>query len=140
MKRTSYVWIILCFFVFGLVALAQTNVIGTNAPPSGAVGLPSLAMIPLWLQVFITPLTLALVALIKKYLPQVPDGWLPVAAAVVGSVVDIVSDLIGLWGSQGLANSAMAGAALGALATWVHQLGKQSGIIGPSSPDVLSVK
>jgi len=133
MKRTTFLAILFTILGVGYV-WAQTNAPGTNAPPATGGGLPSLSMIPQWLQVLITPLTLVLVALVKKYVPRVPDTWLPLAAAVVGALVNSASDLIGLWGSQGLVNSALAGAALGGLATWLHQLGKQSGVIPPTPP------
>jgi len=133
MKRTTFLAILFTVLGIGFV-WAQTNVPGTNVPPVVNGGLPSLSAIPQWLQVLIMPLTLVLVALIKKYLPVVPSGLLPVAAALVGALVDLLSNLVGLWGSQGLVNSALAGAALGGLATWLHQLGKQSGVIPPSPP------
>ena len=133
MKRTTFLAILFTVLSVGFV-LAQTNVPGTNVPPVISGGLPSLSTIPQWLQVLITPLTLVLVALVKKYFTNIPTTWLPLAAAVTGALVNSLSDLIGLWGSQGLASSAIAGAALGGLATWLHQLGKQTGILPSSQP------
>ena len=128
MKRKTLIVVLLTTVGAGF-ALAQTN-----TPPVVNGGLPSLSMIPAWLQVLITPITFGLIALVKNYLPKLPSFWLPIAAAVLGALVNSLSDLIGLWGTQGLANSALAGAALGALATWLHQVGKQSGVIPPTPP------
>lgn len=128
MKRKTLIVVLLTTLGAGF-ALAQTN-----TPPVVSGGLPSLSMIPAWLQVLITPITFGLIALAKNYLPKLPSFWLPIAAAFLGALVNSLSDLIGLWGTQGLANSALAGAALGALATWLHQIGKQSGIIPPTPP------
>jgi len=133
MKRTTFLAFL--FTVLGISFVwAQTNVVGTNTPPAGTGGVPAFTALPQWLQLLITPLTFALVALVKKYLPRISAAWLPLAAAVVGAVVNSLSDLIGLWGTQGLTDSALLGAALGALATWLHQLGKQSGVIPPTPP------
>lgn len=131
MKRTTFLAILFTMLGIGFV-LAQTNVPGTNVPPVVNGGLPSLSSVPPWLQTLIIPLTFGLIAAIKKYLPKVSSGWYPFIVPFLGAGIDLLTNLFGLWGSQGLVNSALAGAALGGLATWLHQLGKQSGVIPPS--------
>lgn len=134
MKRSTRIWILVALFAVVGVGLAQTNLPLTNAPVPGtnAFGNPSptisipLSAIPTWLQLLITPLTLALVAAIKKFLPQVNPAWMPFLVPFVGAGINVLSDLLGAWGNQGLITSAAAGAALGGLSTWLHQTVKQA--------------
>lgn len=121
MKRKLFFFVIALFVCFGLYA--QTN----GVPTTGS--LPSLASLPTWLQGLVVPATLVIASLLKKYVPRIPANALPFIVPFIGAGVDILLDLVGLWGNQGLANSAIAGAALGGLATWLHQMGKQSGVI-----------
>jgi len=123
------------FAVVG-IGLAQTNLPLTNVPapvpgtnafgnPSPVVSIP-LSAIPTWLQLLITPITLALVAAVRKYLPQVKPAYMPFIVPFVGAGLNVLIDLVGVWGNQGLISSAVAGAALGGLSTWLHQVGKQT--------------
>jgi hypothetical protein len=133
MKRSTRIWVVIAFFAVAGYAVAQTNLPLTNAPlpgtnafgnPSPVVSIP-LSAIPTWLQLLITPITLALVAAVRKYLPQIKPAYMPFIVPFVGAGLNALIDLIGVWGNQGLITSAVAGAALGGLSTWLHQLGKQ---------------
>lgn len=123
----------IAFFAVVGIGLAQTNLAVTNTPvpgtnafgnPSPVVSIP-LSAVPTWLQLLITPITLALVAAVRKYLPQIKPAYLPFIVPFVGAGLNVLTDLVGAWGNQGLITSAVAGAALGGLSTWLHQLGKQ---------------
>lgn len=109
-------------------ALAQTN--GVVDPAATAGGISVNASL---LQLLVTPVTLVLVFAIRKYFVKIPSEWIPFVAPFLGAAISAASAQLGLWASNGIAVDATAGAALGGLSTWVHQMGKQSGVIPESS-------
>lgn len=99
---------------FGVSAWAQA----TNPPALHAIDekiAGAVTKFSYW-QGMLLPLTLVLVAAIKKWVALVPDRWLPWAAPIIGGLLDMAAQKFGLW----TGNSAV-GLAIGGLATWAHQ-------------------
>lgn len=87
-------------------------------------------------QWLIVPLAGLLTALVKKYATQIPTKWLVLVAPLFGAILDTVATKVGLWESSGLLTTVGTGAVLGALATWVHQVGRQTGLTQSSDQNV----
>lgn len=64
----------------------------------------------------IVPVTLILVAGVKKGLKKIPTAWLPWISVLIGAGIDQLASKFGFWTS-----SVEAGLAMGGLATWAHQ-------------------
>lgn len=72
-------------------------------------------------QGFIAPVVFGVIWGLKKLLPKLPPMAILVLAPVLGAVVDYVIAQAGAWDPSGTT-----GAAMGALATYLHQLTKQA--------------
>lgn len=72
-------------------------------------------------ELLITPLTLILLSALRQVVPRIPGPVVVILAPAIGAGLDLLGSYSGAWESSGAA-----GAALGGLATWFHQLGKQT--------------
>ncbi len=130
MRLGALAFLIACAFT----ALAQTNAPAGSAASSAMTGTG-------WLQLLITPATLVAAYGLRKLVPKIHREALPFIVPFLGAAISAATSQLGVWQSQGIAVDSVAGAALGGLATWVHQLGKQSGVIPETPPsDVVPPK
>lgn len=108
-----------------LMAATLTSVIAIAAQADLA---PKPSMSQTW-QALILPLCYAGVGLLRYFLPKLPVPVVLIAGPVLGVLLDVLGGQIGVWDPSGVL-----GGLLGTTATWVHQLGKQSGVIGKNPP------
>lgn len=121
MKTTKHPWFILFLLsVFAtLVVSAQVTV--TNLQPEHITAADQqiadvVSKFSYW-KTMIVPLTLILVAAIKKWVGFIPNKYLPWTGPIIGGLLDLLASKFGFWtGDVG------AGAAMGGLATWAHQV------------------
>ncbi len=107
---------ILALIALPLFVLGQTNDPSTNAVHDVDTKITAaVAQFSYW-QGMLLPITLVLVAAIKKWVTFIPDKALPWVAPVIGGLLDMAAEKFGLW----TGNPAI-GAAMGGLATWAHQ-------------------
>lgn len=120
-RNRPFLIVILALFALCVGALAQVT---TNAPPEifdvDKKIAATVNKFSYW-QGMLLPITLVLVAGIKKYVRLIPDRYLPIAAPIVGGLLDMAAQKFGFW-----TGNAAVGAAMGALATWAHQLWNQN--------------
>lgn len=83
------------------------------------------------LKLFIVPIVLALVMAIRKGIGFIPDQLWPVLTPFIGVGLDFLASKLGFW-----TGSVEAGAAMGGLAVWFSQLGKQSKELMVDGPSV----
>lgn len=120
MKLLLAVWLsLICFGV-----LAQTNGISTNAPADWTATDESIRKTfseYSAIKLFIVPIVTVLIMGFRKLVAIIPDQLWPYISPFLGVGIDYLASKTGLW-----TNSPGAGAALGALAVWLHQLGSQT--------------
>lgn len=114
-RNRPFLIVVLALFAFCIGALAQV----TNSPPGIADVdqkiADTISKFSYW-KTLIVPLTLILVAAIKKWVAFIPDKWLPWTGPIIGGLLDLLASKFGFW-----TGDAGAGAAMGGLATWAHQ-------------------
>lgn len=108
-----------CFVAFAV--FAQVTITNLQPELTGAdkAIADTVAKFSYW-QGMLLPITMVLVAAIKKWVAFIPDKFLPWTAPIIGGLLDMTAQKFGLW----TGNPAV-GAAMGGLATWFHQAFKQ---------------
>lgn len=117
---------ILMLFVLAVVCLAADA-----AVPSAPSGPPPFN----WTQVLIVPIVTAVFAALRMYSGKIPAPMIVIGAPVLGAVLDQLGAYAGWWDASGAL-----GALLGANAVWLHQLGKQTGMVSTYQPPTSSDK
>lgn len=109
-----------------LAALAQTNISSDTVSYADADQkiADTISKFNYW-KFLIAPMTVVLVAAIKKWVKFVPDKVLPWTAPIIGGILDWAASKFGFW-----TGDAAAGVAMGGLATWFHQ----AILVQPSEP------
>lgn len=74
-----------------------------------------------WLKIFLVPLVTVIVMAAKQIISKIPIQVWPWVTPFIGVGLDYLGEKAGLW-----TGSMVAGAAMGGLATWFHQLGTQT--------------
>lgn len=113
---------ILVMILIGWAALALAQV--TNQPPVNPVddeAVKGFIDSFTWLKLFIVPVTVVLVMALKKMIGAIPVQAWPWITPFLGTGIDYLASKVGLW-----TGSAEAGAIMGGLAVWFHQLLTQS--------------
>jgi hypothetical protein len=109
----------------------------TNAPTAGSGD----GMLPIFqklkaVEFLLIPAVTVLIQLLRKFIPQIPASVWPWAAPFIGAILDYAASKAGLW-----TGNVVVGAMFGGLATWFHQLDKQSvnllAKITPTSSDTV---
>lgn len=118
---------ILVAFVFSLSAL---NAFAQEAAQAAADVVAETALALTWQQALIPVLTPLIIAGVKMLLPRIPKMWLPLAAPVVGLLIDLVSHF-----ALQTELSPMAALALGAAGVGLREAQKQVvATLGKPSP------
>lgn len=114
--KTIRLWLVVPILFLALSAFcADTN----SVSPIDEKITAAVAKFSYW-QGMVLPFTMVLVYAIKKYVKLIPDKWLPVAAPIVGGLLDMAAQKFGLW-----TGSPAVGALMGTAATWAHQVWNQ---------------
>lgn len=118
MKRILPLLLLVILALFVSSAIAQTNLSSTNAPagPAPAVSLPSLNIWQLLIPV-VVPLV---IAGMKYVMPKIPGPALPVIAAIIGPLTDLITS----YATGNQANPILAGA-LGLAGVGVREVADQ---------------
>lgn len=120
MKNTKRPWFILFLLSIFATLVASAQVTVTNLQPEHITATDQqiadvVSKFSYW-KTMIVPLTLILVAAIKKWVGFIPNKYLPWTGPIIGGLLDLLASKFGFWtGDVG------AGAAMGGLATWAHQ-------------------
>lgn len=129
MKTRTHLLITLSLFVVGLLLGSVLAFGQTNDPalhPTDAKIASAVSKFSYW-QGMLLPMTLVLVFAVKKWVKLIPDKYLPWTAPIIGGLLDMGAQKLGLW-----SGSVAVGSAMGALATWFHQAFNQ---LGPDETD-----
>lgn len=113
---------ILMFNILSFIAIAQD--VSTNLPPAAGSG--TVAPLEIFaklkgLEFLLIPLVTVLIQAARRYIPQIPDAIWPWVGPFIGAILDYAATKAGLW-----TGNLAVGAMLGGLATWFHQLDKNS--------------
>lgn len=68
-------------------------------------------------KLMILPITGLLCFVVKKFISAIPNGLIPIIGPILGGLLDVLASKFGFWTSD-----PAAGAMMGALATWAHQV------------------
>ncbi len=133
MKHNIRFLAVLVLFAFGCFCLtsllAQTNmpVLTNSVPvqvPPDSVSAFFTKMAPL--QFVLVPIVTVSISVVRKYTTKIPEAVWPYASPFIGAGLDWLGTNFGLW-----SGNVAAGAMLGGLSTWFHQIDKHG-------PDLLS--
>lgn len=125
MKNKTNLMLVITFFAMALCCLAQE----TNGVPAGDEGGGTLNIPEAW-RFAIVPLTVLLVSGLKRVIPLIPPQLWPWITPVLGVLLDYAGSKFGAW-----TGSLEAGAILGGLAVWLHQLGTQTKALASKPPE-----
>jgi hypothetical protein len=126
---------LLGIFMLNLMSLIAIAQVATNAPPTGDAG-PSLEIFKTLkpIEFLLIPLVTVLIQAARKFIPKIPSAVWPWAGPFIGAILDYVATKAGLW-----TGNVAVGAMLGGLATWLHQLDKNSvNVLGKLLPPASS--
>lgn len=114
--------ILLVFCAVSVLAQLATNVPPADAPVIESSDEAIRAFLTKYsaLKLFIVPIVTVLVMGLRRVISFIPDQVWPIVTPFIGVGLDYLASKTGLWTS-----SAEAGALMGGLATWFHQLGLQ---------------
>lgn len=82
-----------------------------------------------WKQLVIAPLVMAAFSILRGVMPHIKGSWVIVGAPLLGWALDMLANQVGAWDTSGAI-----GAIIGANAVYLHQYGKQTGIIPKNPP------
>jgi hypothetical protein len=120
MKNTKTTMLVMLLVFWAVSLIAQV----TNVPPditSGDQAVQAFLAKFSWVKVFIVPAVTVLVMGLRKVISAIPVQVWPWVAPFLGAGLDYAGAKLGFWTS-----SLEAGAAMGGLAVWFHQLGVQT--------------
>lgn len=123
MKTKTIVTVMLLMFcAVSIFAQLATNVPPADSPVVESSDETIRAFLTKYsaLKLFIVPVVTVLVMGLRKVITFIPDQIWPIVTPFIGVGLDYLASKTGLWTS-----SAEAGALMGGLATWFHQLGAQ---------------
>lgn len=114
---------LLVFLAASVLAQLATNVPGAPGPEvtDGDAKVASYLTKFTWLKIFIVPTVTVLVMGLRKWISAIPIQVWPWVTPFLGAGLDYLGAKVGIW-----TNSLEAGAAMGGLAVWFHQLGTQT--------------
>lgn len=114
-NQKTVIGVIVCLMVIGVLsAFGQTNAVDVR--PADTAIRDFLSSFSYW-KLLIVPITGVVCFAVKHFAAKIPNKLIPIIGPIVGGVLDLVASKFGFWTSD-----PAAGAMMGALATWAHQL------------------